>query len=437
MSSNTFIKNVSSSGFASFAALGLGFASGAIAANLLGPSGRGDLASLFLIYSLVALIGVSGIDQAVALLVGESRQNSRRIQSAGLLAAGVLALLITPVSYIAIGWGLGGGKAHLVDDARIILLGLGAYFFCQVFNAIDQGAGFFGRRALYMVLPPAIYTAGCVYLAFQAVVTVRQFILWYLFGYSVALVLRIVTASASGFHGRSYSTSSIFEVFRRGARLHLPQLAWLLSSKVDMIVVIAVLSSFDVGLYAVAVAVAQIPKLVVDAYLAVCVTTISTQRNEELRQKCALDCFRMAQLLCASIGLLMVAGVPFLILVVFGAEFSPAILPAGALSFASLVMCLVASVDRSLRVLHCVRPGFIAYGTAALLMVCLGTPMAVRYGLMGVSVASALGSAISLVVITYLFAARIEVPWLNLLCVKPYRYARNNTLFSNAASVKL
>ena len=62
---------------------GLGAVSGVVAARILGPEGRGELAAVYFYPGIIALLGILSVPQAVAFEVSRRPEEEERVLRAG------------------------------------------------------------------------------------------------------------------------------------------------------------------------------------------------------------------------------------------------------------------------------------------------------------------------------------------------------------------
>jgi O-antigen/teichoic acid export membrane protein len=140
--------------------LGLGAASGVLAARLLGPQGRGALALGIAVAGIATVVVGLGLQQAFAYLVAPQRQTAGMALSLTLVS-GALAGALS----VGVAWLLGFG---LVDDqgvstvVRIGMLAVPGSVIAMNTTGILQGLRFGRRFNASRLLHPAAYCVGIV-----------------------------------------------------------------------------------------------------------------------------------------------------------------------------------------------------------------------------------------------------------------------------------
>src|SRR5687767_11885837 len=102
--------------------LGFGIVSGLIAARSLGPTGRGELATITVWASVLLYAGTLGLPEAVAYFSAARGSERERVWTTGQLAALVLGLVITVAGWWLIPVIFWGRNAALVQAIQWYLL---------------------------------------------------------------------------------------------------------------------------------------------------------------------------------------------------------------------------------------------------------------------------------------------------------------------------
>jgi O-antigen/teichoic acid export membrane protein len=134
---------------------------GVLLARLLGPAGRGDLATVILWPTLFAGIGIFGVNMAIARFAGQDKGRT------GLVRTAIMAALLTGgVSALACGLALPAllpvDKHHLLPAAYVFTFFIPLNHLALNLQGIDHGAGnFVWLNVTRAVLYP-VYFAGLV-----------------------------------------------------------------------------------------------------------------------------------------------------------------------------------------------------------------------------------------------------------------------------------
>ncbi|HSE45733.1 MAG TPA: oligosaccharide flippase family protein, partial [Gemmatimonadales bacterium] len=100
----------------------LGTVSGMLAARLLGPSGRGELAIVTLWPIALAMLGNLGINQAVAFFTAQQPERRNAVFTASLVIAAVQGAILMGLGYLLLPYFLREHAPDVVHWARWFLL---------------------------------------------------------------------------------------------------------------------------------------------------------------------------------------------------------------------------------------------------------------------------------------------------------------------------
>lgn len=182
------------------ALIALGLFTGSLAAHLLGPLGRGQLAAIQLWPMTAAALGSGGLLEAITYFCGRDRDHSREVVSTGL---GLLALL-TPVLIVA---GI-LGMSHLLRA---------------------EPADVIRRAQLYMFIVPILFAVNVGYGALRGRGDFRLWNPWRLsqpLGYALVLVIAIFVPS-------SERVSVVSFGFMAVVAAHLAFAGWIFKHRLD------------------------------------------------------------------------------------------------------------------------------------------------------------------------------------------------------------
>jgi O-antigen/teichoic acid export membrane protein len=356
---------------------GIGIATGVLAARLLGPEGRGDLAAVMTVISIAALVGSLGLDQAVALEVGTRRRREGSATRSGLALAVAWGTVFTGALYLIAPLLLPDDDLDLVPDVRLVLISLVPLFIGYVLLAVDQGAFRFARRGVLASLQPAGYLVLMMVAWALGDATVRGFTVAYVAAQGVAMLVRLWVHRAHLVPPRSVDSLPdpdeddrvpAMVLVVNGARLHLPHLATLAIQKLDMVLVVLILDPTQTGLYAVAFAIAFGQNALIEAFSRVSFARVAGIARPGERVDEILAHARIAQVVTVAVtaGVLLIS--PLVVRWVFGGEFVPATAATMWLVLAWGVLGLAMSIDMSLRGANRVRPGVVAFGLGSVVL---------------------------------------------------------------------
>lgn len=317
-----------------YIAMVLGIASGPIIARVLGPEGRGEYAAI-MIYSSTATIVLSlgmfiSVNHATLTLREDPRVvygNILRftcllILPAFLLAAAVLFLV----------WDL-GQTARVGAVVFVAIAPLGVLQLCLNSFLVSEGA--LAPLTTIRMTPLLLNFVGVVGLATTGLLSVKSYLVLTLAGLLLTLALAVWSVQM-----RPKSGGRLGPQFRFGLRAYPGSLAGIANSQLDQLLIAPLLSARDLGHYAVAVTLANLPLAIAQA-LAARATREITKPDGGL--DIAQTAYAVRQTLVLSV--LMTGGlaiiVPVLVPVLYGKNFTAVV----ALSLVLLIGTIAAAIS--------------------------------------------------------------------------------------------
>jgi PST family polysaccharide transporter len=346
---------------ASGASMMLGLLSGTLAARYLGPSHRGDLAQLLLWPQLVATVGSLGIELSAVYLSGDPARR-RDVPATTIAISLAQSLVLVPAYLVLVPFVYAG--SGLTREALLMAPLIPMYLLGAV--AIDVLAG---------RLPPI--TGALAYVAAH--------------GCGDALALALVwRESRFGRFDRALAHSAV----RFGAKSHLGRLSPQ-SLGIDVAVIALLLSSRDLGLYAVASAFLAAPGLVASSIGMVVFPQASAAHQSGRRPQLHATFALHAAAVIAMAALMVVLARP-LITLLFGDSYAGATLALRLLALGAVASSIRAFPIEVLRGVG--RPGLTSIAEAAnWLCFAIAIPLGATFGgLTGVAAAVAAASYASL-----------------------------------------
>jgi O-antigen/teichoic acid export membrane protein len=364
----------------------IGIVTGVLTARLLGPAGKGDLATVLWLPSLVVVAGILALPQAVAFEASRHPDQAAVLSAAGFWLGLALGLIEAVVLYPLVPLVLGPDKQYLVPVSRVFLLFLPVAFCGLALLGVDQGRQNFARFNLLRFLPAALYLGGILALWWIGTVTVTTVIMVNLLANVITAGIRAAVAGRRLFTNRAAALVEVAEkLIRRGLLFHVPALTGILLMRLDMPFLIRSVSATDVGYYTVAtsVAIAQI--------------AVSTSLVQVSFPKVAASASREAgDILSRQVGkawlpITLTAVVtallsPLIIRLLFGSEFMPALPAAIVLTAAMGVWGINQVLDNGLRGMGNGSPGALANGLGILVLIVAATPLISLYGILGMAI---------------------------------------------------
>ncbi len=374
-------------------------ASGILAARALGVEGRGDLAAIALVPSILSQLGTLGMPLAMTYYVARDPEGSRTLLRRLWLPIWLQTILLT-IAQAGLLWAL-------VDDAQreaaLVSIPVMPALVAQQYGlAVLQGQARFAIFNVLRIAPAAMYMLGMIALVLTDETALVQVVLaWTLANVLVGVALAATAIRyASGHH--EDTEIGLLRVIRFGVSGVLGSNSPVEVLRMDQAVVAISLPRSDLGLYVVALAFTNLPRFLSQSVGMVAYPRVAAAApGDEVRRMLHAYVLIVAVATTAVVGLLA-AIMPWLIPTFFGAEFSGAVTTARILLIASLLLAMR-------RVLTDIAQGAGSPGAgtvAELVNLALVLPLIVlvapRWGIEGVATALTIGAAASLAVLAFM-----------------------------------
>lgn len=385
---------------------------GIITARLLQPAGRGELATIILWPSILAGIGIMGVNFSLARTAAADPDKENALARSALALGLFLAGATMLAGYFLLPGLLPADKQHLLTLNRLYLLWLPLNFVALNLLALDHGRMRWGRyniTRLSVVLP---YLGFLLVFRLKGVSALSWFVVALLISNLLAMLLRLVLQWHDIVRGRIHLALT-FSVLKGGFPFFLSSLSTLMVMQMDKALVVSLMSTKMVGYYAAAFTFASAHSSLGGA-LGVTSFAASANEADPARQGQYLaQVFRQATLLYIGAGVGVALLAPLLIVPLFGAEFAPAVSPAAILALATSFLALSNILNEGLKGGGRVIPGILAQLFSASLIVMAAWLLVPPYGLAGLAWAAVFGFISQLAFLVMAAASLLQVSLLN------------------------
>lgn len=366
----------------------LGVGSGVLAARLLGPQARGELAVIVLWPSAVVyILGSLGLHDAGTYYVA---RHPERLNAVFTLLQGLGAaqsLVFGALAYFLLPLVLAGQRPEVVALTRWFLLFLPAGFNSLYLLKLLQGRLEIGPYNLARLFVAAWYTALLVVLYFAGRVTLAWIVTGQLAGYALAAGLHLYYVARRLRPRWEWNPELLGPLLRYGFKAQFSLASAQLNFRLDQLVMSVWLPPEALGFYVVAVTMTLPLRALPTAIGAVTLPAAARQTPKAAPGVIAQSLrASVVLLLAAAAGLVLLA--PYLLPLFFGEAFRPAVLACQVLCLASIPLGVNLVLYDALRGLN--RPEVPGYAdlvgngvTIALLALLLP-----RYGFLGAAYAS-------------------------------------------------
>lgn len=321
-------------------------ASGIVIARRLGPAGRGDVAVILALPSVVMQLVCVGFPSALTYFVARQREAwtliARRVVAAALsqIIVGLLILFGLDVYFLA-------DRPAVTYAAGLVAMLSLPLMICQYYTVhLVQGLGDIRWFNVLRISSTGLYSGGVVAGSLFGLTVLRCALIWVI---SQALVTAVAAVDLLRRRRRSREVyardvppdvvPSSRAIARFAVAGFLAQISPIESFRLDTLVVAALFPARIVGYYAVANSVTNVPLFAADALSAVGYPHIAAEGGDQA-VAATRRYMRLTALLCGATAVVSAALVPVAIPLLFGAAYGPAVSTAQLLACAAALLGL-------------------------------------------------------------------------------------------------
>ena len=376
---------------------GLTIVQGVLVARLLGPVGRGELATVILWPTMFAAIGIFGSHIALARMAATSDRCDSVMRAAIILAV-ITSTIASVLCYLILPYLVPEQERHLLRMSNFFIAYIALNHITLNVRSVDQGKGNFRRFNLVRVLFYPVYVSMLVLMWVFGVHQVQWAVAAMLIGHLVVVITRLTLILKDGkLFGRVYPLK---EIARESMRFGLVGAVQPLYLGVDRAVLLWMLGATDLGLYTVALhASAVIGSITTSAGFISFTVAARAESRDGFRRVGRI--FRGSALFWCLFGVPLALAMPLLLPLIYGREFGVAVNPARMLIVGSAFAELATLLDQSMRGQGRAFVGLEGRVAGLILMGALGVALSKYWNLAGMCVAYGVGQLAYLVVIVY------------------------------------
>ena len=403
-----------------------GAATGILTARLLGPVARGELATVILWPTILSILGLMGCNCVLARQVAKDPERESEWATVGVAIGLATALVCLLAGYFLIPLLLPSDRNYLLPVARLCLLLIPLDIFNQVLLAIEHGRM---RWRRYNLMRLSFFLFYLVLIGFIGVTRRAQlhwFVSAFLISHLLALLLRLWIQRKSLAAGE-LRLDGCRHLLRASVPYFGATISNLVSLQLDTILVVSLLNTEAAGIYAVAAAFANGQSSLGDALGITSFAVVSNEKNTESQEKIITETFRLSALVSCGVGLVLACLIPFIVVPLFGLEYSRSIWPGAVLAVAASLAASTNVLNQGLRGAGRPHAGVLSqlFGSGVLAIAAL---FFLRpFGLMGMAWAVLMGACAQMLVLVAAAA--------NWLRISPLHFwpfgARNSGYFSS------
>lgn len=380
----------------------IGIVTGILAARLLLPEGRGELAILLLWPVLIADLGSFSLSASSGFHMARKQATPQEIWANTFLFVTILFPILIGVFVLFAPMIYDGQRDEVLQLTYVCAALIPAYLYALSLMAIFQGAQKFGPYNLLRSLVHFSYLGiVLLFLAFQPP-SVENFVNGYVGAHILLLAVTLWLSWKQGWVSIRPNAEVMRSLFLYGLRTHAGVVLALANRRLDQLIVSVALAATDFGFYVVAMAI-EVPIFFVAVTIEILLfPKIAAQETEEGRQQVLGRYFRAALILVVPATIVFLIIAPWLIGIVFGAAYLPAGDAARVLALSGIGYTLKTMLTTYMRASNRMRIVTLSEGAGILVTVVALAALLPTLGLMGAAIAQVLAFTIPALFMAFL-----------------------------------
>ena len=417
----------------SLAIQGCGLVTGILTARILGPQGRGELATVLLWPVILSNLALLGCNWSLARAVASYPQGESDQMCSAVVLGFATSCLFSAFGYFLLPRVLPADRIHLLPLARICLFLIPLDVFNQILLAIEHGRMRWRRFNVVRVSYFLFYLTLVVVIWSGHLAEVRWFLWAFLASQCLAVLVRLWVQRKAFVNGRAHLSECLRLLFS-GFPFWGATAGNLLTLQIDTILVVSLMSAEAAGIYVVASAFSNAQFSIGDALGITSFAALSNEKAITNQKKILTETFRQSTLLSAGLALLLSCLIPFLVLLFFGNAFKQAVRPAVILSLAAALTASGNILNQGLRGAGRPFAGLTSQLVGSGVLVLAAATLLKPFGLMGIAWAVGLSACVQIMILIA-YAAN----WLNISLGSfwPFGPSSMKTFYQQVASVRI
>jgi O-antigen/teichoic acid export membrane protein len=388
---------------------------GMLAAQLLLPAGRGELAAIILWPGLIAEMGNLGLHDALLYRAATRSASPRDLFAAIVALIGTLSVVLIAIGLVIVPIVF---RQHSPEVQAIALYFLCAYlpiYFSSLFTTgMFQGHLQMTTWNMLRALVPFTYLAGIVLLLAVDVRGVAEFAIAYIAAQAVSAAAGFFMVARRNWVALKPDIKVIRSLIVYGIKVHVGDMVYSLRQRIDQALIALLLPAADLGIYTVALTIANGPLILVFTLANLAFPKISQQPTTAGKLEVFGRYLRFS--LAATGGMIITAWilVPWVLPLLFGKPFAPAVPIANLLLLGTLPLAAKLMFQQALKAWD--RPLVVGRAELVGLAVAAGliAGLMPAFGLIGVALALVFSQLSAAAVMGFSLHTELRLPVLKL-----------------------
>ena len=317
-----------------FTTAGIGFvaallsAIGAIvAARMLSPAGRGELAAAIVWASILTALATLGLPQSLTYHVARNPEAVGKIFSTTLVLVIAQSFVVLAIGYLASGLFLAHSEGTTRDSVRIYLLSVPLSLLTTYVMTMAQGLRRFGLFNLFRLTSAGGYVLG---FGLAALIGIRrtQPVIWLLLGAQV--IVTFINFGIFYLHVKpkgGFSSDRAKGLLSYGIKSYWGGLSWMANARLDQLLMSSMIGLSELGQYAVAVSYGTVTFPLSASFAMVLFPRVAGDASGQATKKIK-KALRYNLVISSGMALALGLLCPWLLPLLFGKAYQGAVVPA-------------------------------------------------------------------------------------------------------------
>ena len=325
-----------------------GVVTGIVTARSLGPEARGAFVAVLLWPTIVSNLGLVGANWAVARAVAADPGRAAHWTRVSVVVGLLLSAVFATVGYLLMPLLLPTDKQELVGLSRVCLLLVPLDILSQMLLATEHGQMRWRRYNALRVVFYLVYASLVVVLWLGGRATVTAFAAVFLGSHLLVVLLRLALQWRV-LWSTDVRLGDAWRLLRSGLPFVWSTATNLMVLHLDKMLVVALLSTDAVGLYAAAVTFSFAHSAFGETLGITAFAQLASERDPAVQARLLAEAFRQAAVLAFGLGAVLAALMPMIVPPLFGEQFAEAIGPAMILTVAASLAALRTVLNQGLK----------------------------------------------------------------------------------------
>jgi len=302
----------------------LGVASGVLLARLLGPTGRGELAAVFLWAGIIAAFGMLSLNESIVFNAASKEMTVDRIISSSLAIFVVIIPILIIVGYIVVPFAYGKYRPEVQLVAYIYLAYIPLHVLAALPVSLFQGTLRLAEWNATRALVHLAYLIGIAGAAFAGLVSVRVFAIAMLSAILLDTLVAYILLWRLRYGLSAPKLKDMIRLLRFGLKVHIDFMGRFLNQLLDQTAISILLLASDLGLYVVAVTISRGVAVVSGTIESVAFPKIAIEDSHENKSLMLGRFMKVTILLVITVSVSLIILTDWILVIFFGEAFAPA-----------------------------------------------------------------------------------------------------------------